>query len=456
MNAKHYLSDTFHYLSNVATGRAFVIDRSGKRRTAVVNPDAFDLLTSDESAWQDDHDYAPFLEKAVGAGWLSAQAPLRAPIVRTVDRNVHLKRLQYEVNLVCNLECAHCYCSSSPRASQGQSTEFVLDIVAQAAKLGVINFDVTGGEPLVRRDMVEVLQAITDHGMIPGLYTNGTLITPEKALELRDAGVRWAQVSLDARTPALHDEIRGKVGAFDRAVKGIRALKAAGVRIRVAVCLNRRNAHEVTEIVDFLRNDLCVEFGLDRVIPAGRGCSAPEPLALPNAEYYALVRPFLADGHIAAKACDAIGPEASASYIEPSCGVGASYLFLKHDGRAALCPTMTEAESADFVQADLKTMSLADAWERHPTFMAFRGMQCENATVCPTGKNCAGGCRSNAYLLHGRIDSPDEVHCNIHKNSTPTYRPMLEEYEGLREAGKLPQRKSTMHAAPMRRFLKVV
>lgn len=451
-----YPSHVFHFIANRAHDRGYLLNRNGGKG-GVVNYDALELLTSDDASWQHDPDYASFLEKALQAGWLVNEPPPWRPRPRFIDRQHHLQRVQYEVNLVCNLECAHCYCSSSPRAPHGQPTDFVLDVIKQAADLGVLNFDVTGGEPLVRPDILQIIRAIDDHGMIPGLYTNGTLVTREKARALRDAGVTWVQTSLDARTPELHDEIRGKRGAFDKTIRAIKEMKAVGIAVRVAVCLNRRNAHETGAIVELLRDELGVAYGLDRVIPAGRGCSAPEPLALPNEEYYALVNRFVGGTKITAKSCDAIGLGGADGTIEPSCGVGATYLFLKHDGRAALCPTMTEAESPDFAQADLKTVSLAEAWEAHPTFTRFRGMQCENVSVCPSGKRCAGGCRSNAYLLHGRLDSPDEVHCNLNKNPDPTYRRMLEEYEVMRRDGRLPPRNAMApNARPPRRLLKVL
>jgi len=275
-----------------------------------------------------------------------------------------------------------------------------------------------------------VVRSIRDHGMVPSLFTNCTLVTPELARDLKAAGISAVQTSLDAATPALHDAIRGKRGAFARALRGIRAFKAEGVPISVTVCLNRRNAHEIDAIVRLMRDELKVPFRTDRVIPAGRGLEQAEPLALPNHEYYALIHPYLAGSQaMAKKICDSPNLQVSARHIEPECGVGASYMFVKHDGRAALCPTMTEAESPDFAQADLTSMSLADAWERHPTFQRYRGMQCENATVCPSGSTCRGGCRSNAYILHGRVDAPDELSCNLHKNGTPSYRPFLEEYQ---------------------------
>jgi radical SAM protein with 4Fe4S-binding SPASM domain len=416
-----------------------------------VNRDALELLLG-SSDWQVEPEYRAFFEQCVAARWLVAEPPPLPPSVRWVNRAIHLRRIQYEINLVCNLECVHCYCSSSPRAPLGQSTEFVLDIVRQAAAMGVICFDITGGEPLIRDDVIEVIAAIREHGMVPGLFTNGTLVTEAKAEVLRSAGLAAVQISLDARTPALHDEIRGKPGAFDRALRGIRSFQRVGIPVRVNVCLNRRNAHETGDIVRLLRDDLKVSFGLDRVIPAGRGHGGATPLALDNSEYYALIREHLLSGeHVAAKACDAVSVD-HGRYIEPSCGVGSSYLFLKHDGRAALCPTLTEAESADFVHADLKEMSLAEAWEHHPTFNRYRGMQCENATVCRSGKTCRGGCRSNAYLIEGRLDAPDELHCNLEKNQGSGYRPMILEYEDMRARGALPARTTPRGKPPVRRL----
>lgn len=433
-----YLSSAFSCVGNKATRRGYIVSARG--RCSVVNTDALELLASDDPSWQLDPDYRSFFEQSVAAGWLVDSPPAAPAAVRWIDRAVHLRRIQYEVNLVCNLECVHCYCSSSPRAPWGQPTGFVLDLVRQAAELGVVFFDITGGEPLVRDDLVEIVRTIHEQGMSPGLFTNGTLVTEAKAEALRRAGLAAVQISLDARTPALHDEIRGKAGAFDRAIRGLQIFQKLGISVRVNVCLNRRNAHETGEIIQFLRDELKVPFGLDRVIQAGRGRGHDVPFALENSEYYALIRQHLRPGEdITSKACDAVSVD-HGRQIEPGCGVGASYMFIKHDGRAALCPTLTEAESPEFVQADLRQMSLAEAWERHPTFQRFRGMQCENATACHSGKTCRGGCRSNAYLIDGRLDAPDELHCNLEKNGGPTYRRMLLEYEAMRDRGTLPKR----------------
>ncbi|MEO8180960.1 MAG: radical SAM protein [Deltaproteobacteria bacterium] len=440
------LSPGFSYVINRATGKGYIVSGSGARST--LNLDAMDLLTAEDAGWQEDADYADFLAQARALQWLVPGPAARAAQVRHIDRQVHLKRIQYEINLLCNLECQHCYCSSSPRASAGRSTEFVLDLVRQAAELGVLHFDLTGGEPLVRKDIFQILESIREHGMTTTLFTNCTLIKPETARRIREAGVAAVQTSLDACTPELHDQIRGRGGAFQRALQGIDALRAEGVPVSVTITLNRLNVGQAADIVRFM-TALNVPFYFDRVIPAGRAASQ-SGIALSNAEFYAVMRQLEKDGAVPKmRVCE--GPvQISESKIEPSCGVGESYAFIKHDGRMALCPTMTEAESAEFAQADLGAMSLAEAWEQHPTFMRTRGMQCENARVCPAGKTCRGGCRSNAYLLHGRLDSPDEMNCNLFKNAGDSYHDFLGEYARARGASAAPEPTSSNSARPSR------
>ena len=443
----HQLSSSFAYVVNRATDRAYVVSRGGRR--SVMNVDAIELLSSRDTSWQLDPDYASFVAQAKASRWLVPDDVAATPRVRWIETQHHLQRVQYEINLLCNLTCLHCYCGASPQAPAGQPTAFVLDLVRQAGELGVLYFDITGGEPLIRKDIVEVVGAVADAGMVPGLLTNATLATRELTRRLVDAGLASVQVSLDACTAEVHDEIRGQKGAFDRARRGIDAFREVGIQPRISVTLNQRNKHQAPDMVRFFGQELGLAFNFDRVIPAGRSLEQREhPLELSNAEFYEIIR--RCQGASATKVCDSPTASSQNGQVEPGCGVGASYLFIKQDGRAALCPTMTEAESPAFVQADLTRISLAEAWLEHPTFKRFRNMQCENASHCPSGNSCRGGCRSNAYLLHGQVDSPDEMSCNLTKNDGPSYRPFLLEYEERRRRGELPPRTSRSAPAPRR------
>jgi radical SAM protein with 4Fe4S-binding SPASM domain len=415
---------------NTTEDRAYLAFSNGL--CDIANGDALDLVLADDPAWQSDPDYASFLDAARRAEWLvdAGMAGSRPkPTLRRIATDFHLRRLQYEINLTCNLECAHCYCSSSPRAPRGESTAFVESIVDQAAAMGVLFFDVTGGEPLIRGDVYDILARIKQRGMLSSLYTNCTLVDDQVAARLADIGVPAVNTSLDAFSPELHDEIRGKRRAFERTIRGIKELKAVGIRVAVTFCANKRNWHEAEPLTKWLEQELGVDVRVDRVIPAGRVVETENSIALTNEEFYRLVRSLQKTTKAqAAKVCDSPTLLGTRGAIEPWCGVGASYLFLKHDGRAALCPTMTEAESPDFVQADLKKMSLEEAWLRHPTFQRYRNVQCRNIGHCPAAETCRGGCRSNAYLIHGTSDSPDEFECNDHKNTGPEYVRFLELY----------------------------
>ncbi len=443
------LNPAFTFLHNRKTRVGYVIAHNGA--TALVNDDAMDLLLEPGLASVHEPAYQPFFAQAQAAGWVLPAPSDAAATVRIVDSEPHLTRIQVELNLVCNLECAHCYCSSSPRAAAGRETSFFASLLDQAADMGVIHVDFTGGEPLIRKDLEDLIGQSRGRGMVPTIHTNGTLVTEARARALRDAGLAEALVSVDAATPALHDAFRGKAGAFVRTMAGIRAFQTVGVPVGVNVCLNRQNAGEVHDIVRLFRDELQVPFHFDRVIPAGRTTESEDPIALSNADYFALMREVFGQGSALAtkKACDAGNRHARAARIDPFCGVGANYAFIKHNGTLALCPTMTEAESTAFAHADLVDQGLREAWEQHPTFVRTRHMQCENVSVCPSGADCGGGCRSNAYLLHGRLDSPDEMYCNLNKNEGDEYVPMLARYEDMRARGELPPRPAPLpRAAP--------
>jgi len=412
-----HLNADFSFVYNTAKQRGYVLGPDAD--IAEINRSAMQLLQSAPSSVRPEQE--KFMDAAKTLGWLTEDG--ERGIVRTIHTEHHLQRVQFEITLTCNLACEHCYCSSSPSAPRGQSTAFIFNVIDQAAAMGVMVFDITGGEPLARRDIFDILAHIRKRGMVPTLFTNGTLVTAAVAQRLKDIGVASVQTSLDARTPALHDALRRGRNAWQRTVDGIRNLKAVGLPVFVSATASRTNVSEIPALIDFVRNELGVVIRLDRVIPAGR--AKTDGIALSGPEFYRLVREM---GVSVTKVCESPSANVSEDRIEPHCGVGASYCFIKHDGRVVLCPTMTGAESPMFETGSLHASSLEEMWLEHPVFNRFRGMQCRNINRCPAAQICAGGCRSNAYLLHGSLDSPEEHRCNTHKNDTDTYIPFLERY----------------------------
>ncbi len=171
----------------------------------------------------------------------------------------------------CNLYCTHCYATADTEAAPGElSTEEGERLLDDLADYGVPVVLFSGGEPLVRDDLVELVSYADDKGIRPVLSTNGTLITPENARELRDAGLRYAGVSVDG-LPERNDAFRGREGAFDAAVRGIRACLDAGLKTGLRYTITERNDADLRGVVDLLYEEGVNRFCFYHLDYGGRG-----------------------------------------------------------------------------------------------------------------------------------------------------------------------------------------
>ncbi len=339
-----------------------------------------------------------------------------AQLPTIVTSSHHLKTIQYELNLQCNLQCSHCYCESSPTAYTGLSTDQVLDIVQSAADAGVIHMYLTGGEPLIRKDIFTILERVHKLNIIPTLFSNSTLINESNVRKLVTFGVQCVNTSLDGDYAELHDEIRGQRGAFRKALRGIELLKDAGIRVVVNVCLSQQNFHRIRDIVSLLEK-LDVEFEIDRVVPTGRSIATDN--AIPTKLFFEEYIKALPQSRRQTYQCNV--PKISQDYYEPHCGVGSSYAFIKSNGEMILCPTMGSPEGFVYENNNASSTRVIDIWESNPTFQQHRNMQCHNISFCPAAETCRGGCRSNAAIVHGSVDHPDEFYCNFFKNPSDKF-----------------------------------
>ncbi|ADQ69015.1 Fe-S oxidoreductase [Halogeometricum borinquense DSM 11551] len=171
----------------------------------------------------------------------------------------------------CNLYCAHCYAAADTETAPGElSTAEGKRLLDDLADYGVPVVLFSGGEPLVRDDVVELVEYAADRGIRPVLSTNGTLITPEKARALRDAGLQYAGVSVDG-LPERNDEFRGAEGAFDAAVRGIRACLDAGLKTGLRYTITEQNAEDLPGVVDLLHDEGVDRFCFYHLDYGGRG-----------------------------------------------------------------------------------------------------------------------------------------------------------------------------------------
>lgn len=176
----------------------------------------------------------------------------------------------------CNLKCIHCYSNSADIDYRGElSTAEGKKLIADLAAFGAPVMLFSGGEPLLRPDLLELAQYATDKGMRAVISTNGTLITGEIAAELRKIGLSYVGVSLDGLEKT-HDRFRGKKGAFAEAIAGIRNCREAGIKVGIRFTVNKHNLADVAAMFDLLRDEKIERMCFYHLVYTGRGSKLRE------------------------------------------------------------------------------------------------------------------------------------------------------------------------------------
>jgi 12,18-didecarboxysiroheme deacetylase len=171
----------------------------------------------------------------------------------------------------CNLKCIHCYSNSKNIPYRNElTTDEAKMMIRDLAAFGSPVILFSGGEPLMRKDLTDLARYAVAHGLRAVISTNGTLITAEKAAVFREIGLSYVGVSLDGMK-ATHDRFRGKHGAFDAAMKGIRICRDAGIKVGVRFTINRRNAADVPAIFALLEKENIPRCCFYHLVYSGRG-----------------------------------------------------------------------------------------------------------------------------------------------------------------------------------------
>jgi pyrroloquinoline quinone biosynthesis protein E len=335
---------------------------------------------------------------------VSAVPPVAAPFA-----------LLAELTHRCPLRCAYC---SNPVALNPARDE--LDtatwcrVLAEAAELGVVQVHLSGGEPLVRADLTELVGACRGNDLYTNLITSGIGLTLERARELAGAGLNSVQVSVQAHDDVLGARIAG-TGRLDDKRLAAAAVLDAGLPLSMNVVLHRDNLDHLGEIIE-----LCVRWGARR-------------LELANVQYYgwALVNAdrLLPTRDQLRRAADVyhglqdrLAGQIELLWIIPDwfedrpkpCmgGWAARSLTVAPDGTALPCPTAGVITTLQF--PDVRTTSLASVWHDSDAFRRYRGTDWlpEPCHSCDRRTTDFGGCRCQAFALVGDAGVTDPV-CSL-------------------------------------------
>lgn len=141
----------------------------------------------------------------------------------------------------CQCRCVHCGMELKRAAGQELTLAEVKGVIGQARRLGAVEITLFGGEPLLRKDIVEIVAAARDLRMLPSIDTNGLLLTKDLVERLAEAGLGAVKVSLDSSRPEVHDRLRGSPGCFEKAIAGFRRCREASLPCVISTYATKEN-----------------------------------------------------------------------------------------------------------------------------------------------------------------------------------------------------------------------
>jgi len=195
------------------------------------------------------------LETFTGGGEERLREALKDPHVRKPFTSGAPFLIVWDVTYACNLRCKHCYANAGKPLTDELTTEEALKVVDTLGEAGVAALAFSGGEPLVRKDILKLIDRGKDYEMHVSIATNGTLLTKENVKKLEEHGLDFIQISLDGTKDA-HEAFRGIPGIYERTVEGIKNAVESGVTTCISMTATKLNYKDVPKVMD-----LAEEFG---------------------------------------------------------------------------------------------------------------------------------------------------------------------------------------------------
>jgi heme b synthase len=349
-----------------------------------------------------------------------------------------LQLVAWEITKSCNLFCAHCRASASGYIDYELSTEECYRLIDQILEVERPIMILTGGEPLMRRDVFQIAKYAVVHGLRVVMGTNGTLITEETAAKMKDIPVSRLGISLDFPVANLQDNFRGKAGAFEAVMAGIAKARQAGIEVQINCTLTKLNVAHLDRLLSLALEVGAVAFHPFLLVPTGRGKSL-ESVELSPQEYEQTLnwiydKQLELGSKIFFKPTDAPhylrivtqrqrqernGGNNTSSHqnyniatrhhptnaITRGCLAGIGFCFISHRGKVKGCGYL------DVEAGDVRKQSFSQIWADSFLFNRLRALSnikgkcgvCEYQRIC-------GGCRARAYEATGDYLEA-EPHC---------------------------------------------
>jgi len=291
-----------------------------------------------------------------------------------------------------------------------------MEVLEQIREVGKPIIILTGGEPLLRKDIFALADYGTKKGLRMVLATNGTLITPDITEKITESGIKRVSISLDGATKESHDTFRQVNGAFDRAMKGVSYLKDQGIEFQINTTITSHNLSELEGILDLAVRLEAAAHHVFLLVPAGRAKEMLNQQLNPQEYEDTLYWFYKKQDDVPLKLKATCAPQYyrimtqeahskgdkvnskthGLDAVTRGCLAGISYCFIANEGIVQPCGYL------ELNSGDLRESTFPDIWRNSSIFADLRDFskykgkcgRCKYIAVC-------GGCRARAYAAHG-------------------------------------------------------
>jgi radical SAM protein with 4Fe4S-binding SPASM domain len=314
-----------------------------------------------------------------------------------------------EVTRKCPSICRICAIDTGRGSENLLTLDEIKLVVDQFREIGVKFVALTGGDPLMRPDLLEMLEYVRACGLACGFSTSLLTLTDAMARELARLEIK-VQVSIDGSRPETNDYNRGH-GAFEKAITGLNLLQKHDVEFRLAFCIMRHNIGDIPDMIGLAERVGAREIAFRKIKLLGRASEIkdevyPSPEEMTRA-YSLLYRAAYGrepeKPRINAKYNDVILRGRGAEYNRLPCGAGRNIIHVTYRGDLVPCSLFTEER---FVLGNVREDRIAEVWRNSDLLSFFRDTRVEDVPGCKgcTFRHlCGGGCRAEAYFLEGDL-----------------------------------------------------
>jgi len=311
--------------------------------------------------------------------------------------------ISWNLTKMCNLRCPHCYMEAGRKAGYELTTQECISLIGEMKSLGTEMLILTGGEPLMRKDIYDIARTASDQGIWVVMGTNGVLITDRVAERMVECGVKGVGISIDSLDPAKHNHFRGGPNAWEYSVRALEICRDHGLQVLIQTSVMDMNYTEIPQMIDFARRKNAWSLNFYFLVQTGRGHSMNDLSAERTEEMLSYLvdvqdqnRPMLVRSKCAPH-FKRISYEKGRGGLESGgCMAGTQYCRITPEGDVTPCPYMT------LVAGNVREKTFTEIWETSPTLLQLRDVKNLKGRCgeCEFNKLC-GGCRCRAYSAFG-------------------------------------------------------